>query len=304
MFLKNMLASLPQEPNFNFFSFPDVNPVSGRTKQRTVAAPNKSMKILQRRFIKYLRSDENKVVRERLLRYTTSSNPGDSPLKNVQQHRHNRYFYLIDFSNAYRSVDVSKLVAILMQLNTFRDVSPEKLHTFLTMYFFDEKWGLVPGGNASQDLFNLYAGALVDIPLGEIAEKHGIVYTRYIDDLTFSSVSPISENMRKSIRNPILQACFLVNHRKCECIDLKKRTALITGIGIADGGRLFVPRPYVRKIRGLIHRACTKGDVDLRRITGMVQTLRQLHHEQGSNALEKKVLKEFSTLRKMNETYF
>ncbi|MCX6787333.1 MAG: reverse transcriptase domain-containing protein [Candidatus Kaiserbacteria bacterium] len=300
MFFQDMLASLPQEPNFNFFSFSDVNPVSGRTKQRTVAAPNESMKILQRRFVKYLRSDENGAVRKKFLRYAMSSNPGDSPLKNVQRHRHNRYFYLVDFSNAYKSVGADKLVNVLMQLSTFRSVLPEELHAFLTTYFLDKKWGLIPGGNASQDLFNLYAGALVDVPLGEIAEEHGIIYTRYIDDLTFSSISPISEKMRRNIRGPILQAGFSINHRKCECVDLKKKTTLITGIGIADGGRLFVPRPYVRKIRGLIHHALTKKDVDMRRITGMVQILYQLHYEQNTySALEQKVFKEFNALRKV-----
>src|SRR3989344_2096770 len=76
MILREMLDGLPDRPHFNFFSFRDVNPVSGRSKQRTVAAPNDAMKILQRRFLKRLRSEENVHVRARLSLCATSSNSG------------------------------------------------------------------------------------------------------------------------------------------------------------------------------------------------------------------------------------
>lgn len=297
MIFREMLADLPQKPSFNFFSFSDVNPVSGRKKQRTVAAPNDAMKILQRRFLKHIRLRENDPRRERLLLYATSSNPGDSPLKNVRQHRRNRFFYLLDFSNAYGSVVVERLVEILIQFPVFDGIPAEKMEEFLQKYFFDKKHhGLVPGGPASQDLFNLYAGSLVDLPIADVIERKKIEYSRYIDDLTFSSTSPISENMRRAIRNPIQQAGFLINHRKCECVDLEKRTVIITGIGLEHGGRMFVPRPYVLKLRGLIHRALTKGDVKKQRIEGMVGGLRQLIQDRHPNKLEQKVLDEYSKL--------
>jgi RNA-directed DNA polymerase len=296
MIFREMLDGLPDRPRFNFFSFHDVNPVSGRSKQRTVAAPNDAMKILQRRFLKRLRSEENTHVRARLSLYATSSNSGDSPLKNVQSHRRNRFFYLLDFSNAYGSVVPGQLAEILIQFPSFDGIPAEKMEEFLRKYFFDKVHGLVPGGPASQDLFNLYVGSLIDLPIAGVINRKGIEYTRYIDDLTFSSASPISENVWRAIRDQIQQAGFLINHRKCECIDLKKRTAVITGIGLADGGRMFVPRPYVLKLRGLIHRVLTKGDVEKERIQGMMGVLRQLTRDQRPNKLEQKVLNEYNRL--------
>ena len=87
-------------PSFKFFRIEDVNPVSGRTKQRRLGAPNKAMQLLQKRLVKVIRSPENHEVCRKLLRYATSSNVGNSPDKNVEPHRGNRYFYLTDFSNA------------------------------------------------------------------------------------------------------------------------------------------------------------------------------------------------------------
>lgn len=296
MFFEKIVSDLSEVPLFNVFSFPDVNPVSGRKKWRKVAAPNQAMKTLQLRFLQYLRANQNEKERKELLRHATSSNPGDSPLKNVQPHRQNRYFYLVDFTNAYRSVDAANLASILVRLKIFNAIPVEELYSLLEKYFFHEKLGLVPGGNASQDLFNLYVGALVDVPLEETVRKSNITYTRFIDDLTFSSSEPIRRDVRKAIREVISRAGFMLNHRKCECIDLKKRTTLITGIGIADKGRLFVPRPYARKVRGLIHRAKTDKRIDVQRITGMVQAIRQLSSEQGANAFEQKILNEYHAL--------
>lgn len=294
MIFQKMLEDLPRRPQFNFFTFPDVNPVSGRSKLRTVAAPNDAMKTLQRRFLKTLRSDENADAQIRFLPYATSSNPGDSPLKNVMLHKQNRFFYLLDFTNAYGKVEAKRLACVLIQLNSFRKIPVEEMTKFLECYFFDKRAGLVPGGPASQDLFNLYAGSLVDLPLAGLVREKEIVYTRYIDDLTFSSSSPIGETTRRAIRDPILKAGFLISHRKCECVDLKKRTLIITGIGLADGGRMFVPRPYVLKIRGLIHHAITKGGVEKERIQGMVGLLKQLLIGQQPNQLEQKVFGEYS----------
>lgn len=294
MILEKMLENLPGKPHFKFFSFLDVNPVSGREKQRTVAAPNDAMKVLQRRFLLCLRGAKNENLRTRMLRYATSSNPGDSPLRNILQHRDNRFFYLVDFSNAYGSVVVERLAPVVIQFHPFRSVSTEEMADFLERYFFGKGHGLVQGGPASQDLFNLYAGSVVDMPLANVVRRGGVVYTRYIDDLTFSSAQkPLSEDIRRHIRNPILQAGFLINHRKCECVDLKKRTVVITGIGLADGGRVFIPRPYVLKMRGLMHHALTKGEVAPGRIQGMVALMKQVLGDQKPNGLERRVLKEY-----------
>lgn len=299
MILQEMLDGLPGEPCFNFFSFNDVNPVSGRHKWRAVAAPNDAMKILQRKFLRYIRTHEN-TRSLNALRYATSSNPGDSPLRNVAFHRNNRFFYLLDFSNAYGSVKAEGLARVLLRLSLFCDASVEELTRFLERYFFDTKQGLVPGGPASQDLFNLYVGSLIDSFLTEVVEKKGIMYTRYIDDLTFSSASPIPGNVRRNIRNPILQAGFSINHRKCEYVDIRKQTVVITGIGLADGGRMFTPRPYIRKIRGIMHRARTEVVLS-GQVHGMMATVRKLLQTQdrNPNELEKKVLREYEDFKRL-----
>ena len=293
MILKDLLENLPQRPRFNFFSFADVNPLSGRSKRRVVAAPNEAMKTLQRRFLAHLRSRSNEVARDSLLGHATSSNSGDSPLRNIQYHRHNRFLYLLDFTHAYASVKPEQLAPILIRFYPFCNVPVEEMDTFLKSYFFDKIWGLVPGGPASQDLFNLYAGSLVDLPIAGLLAEKGVVYTRYIDDLTFSSASPIPESVRRGIRHSVVEAGFLINHRKCEHVDLSKRTVVITGIGLDHGGRLFVPRSYLLKIRGLMHRAITKGGVEKGRIEGMVAFFKLLLQDQPPNKLEQRVLSEY-----------
>jgi hypothetical protein len=296
MHLRDLLSGLSGEPAFEFFPYNDVNPVSGRHKIRELGAPNPAMGELHDRLVKVLRSDANDRVRDQLLRRSTCANPGNSAFHNVCHHRHNRYFYLVDFSSAYGSVSAERLAQVLCRLPTFQSILEMELVPFLERYCFAGDQGLVQGGGASPDLFNLYAGALVDERLAPIVHRYGITYTRYLDDLTFSSDRRIGKRIGRRIQREILGADFAISHHKCLYADLEKQTVVVTGVGIAKGGRLFVPRPYVRRVLGAIHRERTVGDVGMKRVHGMVNHIKRLTKGQGTTALENRVFAEHSAL--------
>jgi len=300
MFLiTSLLAGLSGVPAFNFYSFLDENPVSGRTKRRTVGAPNDAMRELQLRLLALLKSESHHFARERILQCATGAMPGESSLDNVRAHQHNRYFYLVDFSHAYKSVDAHRLAVVLRErLKIFSAVPVDTLTSFCETYFFDARAGLVPGGNASQDLFNLYAGVLVDEAFCRLIREHRLTYTRYIDDLTFSSAEPISDKVRREIRAIIIGAGFMISHRKCEVVDLKQRAVVITGYGLAEGGRIFVPRHYLKRVRLAIQKARTIGGISMKQISGMMTLPLYLRRFQEPNALERKVFEEFEALRR------
>jgi len=277
------------EPHFDRFVLTDVNPVSGRSKKRYLSNPNDAMKKLHERIIKALRSDSNSGLRTLYLRYATGSSKGNSPLSNVMRHRHNRHFYLLDFANAFRSVEVVKFVRILREFDPFGAHPSERVREFVDDYLMDPRGGLTQGGNASTDLFNLYVGRYVDVRLGPLLEANGITFTRYLDDLTFSSPELITAAVREQIRQMVIEAGFWINHKKCEVVDLEKRTIVITGVGLGQGGRIFVPRPYLRKVRGFAHKARTR--VELRSLAGMVNFIEAISRANGSmNQIERRVI--------------
>lgn len=217
--------------------------------------------------------------------------PKSSPKKNVIIHRKNRFFYLLDIKNAFPSVDGENLAEIISGLNESLQGKKDEVFAFLKAYCLSDAHGLLVGAPASPDLFNIYAAYLIDAKLSEFSKKHGITYTRYIDDLTFSSRRKIGKRKRKEIRGVIEKAGFAISHRKSAVYDLKKRPIEINGIGLEFGGRIFLPRHYLNKIRGLLHRAIKSGGVSKNRINGFMGVFWSATEKRKLNQKEEKIFK-------------
>lgn len=173
------------EPKFHVVRYRDVNPLGGYAKTRWLYKPNEAMREVHRRFLAYLRS--GRILWAVDLRYSTACRVGCSPREHVRWHRYNRFFYVLDLADAYRAVDGRKLAQILYQLDLGVMVTKDKIYSFLQRYCLAKEGGLATGAPCSPDLFNLYAAVLLDEPLSDICRKHNIRYSRYLDDLTFSS---------------------------------------------------------------------------------------------------------------------
>lgn len=262
--------SVNVNPGYRIYSVEDINRVTRRERWRTIYDPNKAMRIIQIRFRRHLR--ELHVF----LPHATAI-PQFNPRLNVARHVHNRFFYLTDLKNAYQNVSFKQWVNILasLDLNTKREEIEKASLRFLFVTTREGlPSGLVTGGLASAEVFNIYAGMTLDVHLRALAIRHNLVYTRFLDDLTFSSKSPIGEKKRKQIRDVILKAGFTPNHRKSQVHDLEKGPLVITGIGLARGDRRFLPRHFTQRINTALNRA-EKGKETPSRIHGLMGVFAQ-----------------------------
>lgn len=267
MFFDNLAASIGGEPGFRQFSYDDTNPVSGSRKQRTISAPNVPMQVIHKRFLELLEPLQD-------MAHDLGGNASENePYKNACAHVHNRYFYQTDLRSAYPSVSLVSLADTLVRLEP--KWSRDEVENFLAKYCVARDGGLLTGAPASPILFDIYASVLLDAPLRRewpdivtVSTRDGLdfpnglnVYTRYTDDLTFSSEEPIEPNTRRSIRAIVEAAGFQINHRKSTYRDLAKGPVIITGIGLefraGKTARLFLPRHYLSRIRGMLHLAVT-----------------------------------------------
>ena len=109
-------------------------------------------------------------------------------------------------------------------------------------------------------------------PLRAFAKDRGIAYTRYVDDLTFSSRrEKFGFRRRRIIKDHIKAAGFRVNGCKTENHDLQgEHRTLITGIRLERGGRMMIPREYLDSLRGRLHLAIRGGSIDPDLINGMM----------------------------------
>lgn len=293
-------------PRFDTFNLRDENPVSRRIKTRKISNPNPSMREIHGRIIKEVDGIDD----------SRFWNSFDSPYQNASRHVNNRYFYQTDLKNAFGSVSLEKLANILVSLEPKWEL--DEVREILARYCFEESgMGLIVGAPASPILFRIYVWQTLDIPLsrfwpymGDRVRIFKKQYSRYTDDLTFSSPEPITDGVRRMIRRIIEQAGFQVNHRKSTVLDLRKGPVVITGVGLeyrhGKSARLFLPRHYLKRAKGLLHLAL-KGDprVSYSQIEGLMGVFhgvngRKYKHAKGIiefNATELKFLKMYGIFK-------
>lgn len=285
MLIEQCLRYLPAEPAFTPFFLTDRNPLSGTRKKRKLYRPNVAMRIVHARLICFLRQFT------RRLPHATGGLPDCSPVDNVGPHRRHRFFYLIDLCDAYRHVDVAHLADVLHTLDPSALGEQAALRQFLEQYCCAPEGGLATGAPASPDLFNLYAGRLMDDRFSALCRQYDLTYTRYLDDLTFSSPDrPIGRHRRRALRAIVMDAGFSVNDRKAGVYDLAKGPIVITGVGLEHGGRVFLPRRYLRRIRGATHAASTRFTVSAATIHGMMGVFRSITNSRKMNRLERRLV--------------
>lgn len=286
---------LPGEPKAHWFGMRDVNRLSGNKKFRVICNPNRSMKILHWRFLEWFRK-----------RYISSSHStcgekGDSPIGNVEPHRGNQYFFVLDVRDAYHNVCGSKLSELLCCLDTQLTDQEMEVRQFLVRYFLEsEKGGLLTGAPASLPLYNFYAGMLLDMPLGTLCRRHNLTLSRYLDDITISSSDgPIGKHKRSQICELIENAGFPIAHHKVKVQDLKENAITITGVGLRHDGQIFLPRGYLRRIRGMLNRALHHGDIPWAKVEGAMSVFFANTREGGLNQTEYKLLRQYRQARRI-----
>ena len=297
--IEELFVGKGPSPSFRPVRITDINRMSGVTKKRLINVPNKAMSGLHTCLINELRPYTYKKLPS-----ACGGVKGWSVVRTLEQHRNTsgafrRYLYALDLKNAYSQVHVATLAEILhgnIDQNFF--ISIESAEKFLKRYCVHEPVsGLVIGGGASPDLFNIYCEYMIDHSLRKKCDELGITYTRYIDDLLFSSDQPIGKKTRQVIRSIVAAPGFVIEERKSRVYDLAKNPVAINGITLHLDGTLSVPGAYLRRIQGAIHRAEKFRDVDLRKIQGMVNMIKQVVQGRKTNATEEKILRSFHALR-------
>lgn len=161
--LTMLLRDLPHEPVFTRFVFDDVNPISGQRKRRIIYAPNSAMRIVHRRIGHYLAEHMPP------LPHATGAVRKQSTATNIRRHRGNRFFLLYDIRDAYPSVDRDTLIRLLAERDPKVANTPhrrEEIEEILQRFVMAPEGGLMTGAPSSPAFFNLYAGMLIDRPLG------------------------------------------------------------------------------------------------------------------------------------------
>jgi RNA-directed DNA polymerase len=145
-----------------------------------------------------------------------------SNISNAKAHQGRKYKFTTDLQDFFPTIRNSLVYSVFLKLG-FTNIQARWL-TRLTTY----KHGLPQGAPTSPALSNL-SFIPIDEKLIELCKSEGITYTRYIDDLTFSSAIDFQDKIPKILRI-VIDGGFRVSYRKT----LYRGRQTITGIDVSN----------------------------------------------------------------------
>jgi retron-type reverse transcriptase len=196
--------------------------------------------------------------------------PGRSTLTNAQPHAGHAVLVNLDLEVFFPSIGFPRVRHLFRRLGYSGSVAsllallctecPRKRVVYDgTPYFVAVgKRGLPQGACTSPALSNQIARKL-DRRLIGLANKLGITYTRYADDLTLSGSQEIEAKVGyliARVRHIAQDEGFAVNPKKTR---VKRHNARQTVTGLVVNVRPGVPRAMVRRLRAILHRAKKEG---------------------------------------------
>ncbi len=204
---------------------------------RKLSVPDDMLKYVQRRI--------NKV----LLCYMPSSGYamayeyGKSILKNANPHSNKKCILKLDIDDFFDTVKYSQVKEKAFPTEHFA----ENLRVLLSQLCYNGE-GLPQGAATSPKIANLILRDF-DERIGSWCAQRDITYTRYCDDMTFSSDKGL-DGVYKYVRDELFKEGFLLNKDKTKFINSHHRQK-VTGIIVNNSPK--VPTEYTKKIRQEIY---------------------------------------------------
>jgi RNA-directed DNA polymerase len=155
--------------------------------ERIIRAPHKTLKVIQKRLAQDLSAIEAyleaKRVKKRDCVLAHGFKKSFSIMTNGENHRRRRFVLNIDLKDFFPSINFGRVYGFFLK-NTSFGLKPKVAAVLAQIACHENE--LPQGSPCSPVISNLIAGAL-DIQLNQLARKYNCTYTRYADDITFST---------------------------------------------------------------------------------------------------------------------
>ncbi len=158
----------------------------------------------------------------------------------------------------FQRLGYSPAVATIFALLCCETPRRKVIYDSVEYYVSTGPLGLPQGACTSPAISNQIARRL-DRRLQGLANKLGITYTRYADDLTFSGDQPLADRIAyvmACVRHIAADEGFSINHKKTRVLR-QSNSQSVTGLVVND--RPGASRKHIRRIRAILHRAGREG---------------------------------------------
>ena len=244
---------------------------------RRICAPLDDLKLLQWRLAELLQDCVDEINKNND-RSDDSHHPDNiahgfkrnrSIVTNARCHRNRRYVFNVDIENFFHSINFGRVRGYFIADRNFQ-LRPNIATVLAQIACFQNS---LPQGSPCSPVISNLIGHIVDIHIVKLAARVGCTYTRYADDLTFSTNNPKFPEqiaIRSAEHSYSWQAGSELTHiiRKCGFSLNAKKTRMqyhdsrqeVTGLVV--NRKINVRREYRHKTRAMVHRLLSTGSFD------------------------------------------
>lgn len=173
-------------------------------------------------------------------------------LTNALPHVGHRFVLNIDLKDFFTNTHFGRVVAVL-QLSPF-SFSSKAAHLIANLCCDN---GVLPQGAPTSPLLTNAVCQRLDRQLRQVATRYRCSYTRYADDITFSSNRPVFTAAFDSEVGTIIKGEGYEENEKKRRIQTPQMRQEVTGVVVNK--KANVPREFSRLIRNMLHNWKTKG---------------------------------------------
>lgn len=239
---------------------------------RHINAPNGILKIAQRTLANKLYEFLDEIRENEHINACISHafEKNKSIITNAKIHKNKRFVFCVDLSNFFDSFHFGRVMGFFSS-NRYFNLPKEVAITIaqLTCY----KGHLPQGAPTSPIITNLICQTL-DIHVLKIAKKYKLDYTRYADDLTFSTnrkdFIDFKDRFYHELIEEITRSGFSINEKKTRLMYHDSRQT-VTGLVVNE--KINIPRNFYKETRAMLHSLYTTGKFT---INGKEGSLNQL----------------------------
>lgn len=231
---------------------------------REIDAPRTFLKVIQWWLLDSVLENSN------IPTYVFGFVKGRSFIDNAREHVGCKYVLNVDIKDFFGSITVAQVERVFLYLG----YSAEVARGLADLTTFN---GRLPQGAPTSPMLANLVFSECDTKLKGLAEKYDLKYTRYADDLTFSSGKWIDDVVVEAVADAISGSGFLLNKKKTKFMG-PGQSREVTGLIVGEN-EVSLSRDYLNSARGWFFSLLTKPDQhkdSVGRLRGTIELIKQV----------------------------
>ena len=263
--LSYVLYKIPANAKYKAFKIPKK---SGGN--RVIQAPVARLKIIQKSLANLLKDIYLEIQKKRKIKTNCIVSHGFKPhlsiITNARNHRNKNYVFNSDLKDFFPSINFGRVQGFFVRNEDF-SLAPKVATVIAQIACHGNS---LPQGSPCSPIISDFIGHILDMRLLKIAARNRCTYTRYVDDLTFSTnehtfpkaiALPDRNNQNRwiagdALLKDVFKSGFKLNDAKTR---VQYKSSRQEATGLIVNKKVAVPTEYYLKTRAMCHNLVKDG---------------------------------------------